>query len=65
MPTKPCVPPKALSPLRRAGISGCCGIWGGNDPTALGAIKTVGAANLQPGKDLQVVGLNWSVDALK
>jgi ABC-type sugar transport system substrate-binding protein len=41
------------------------GIWAGNDPMALGAIKAAGAANLQPGKDLQVVGLNWSVDALE
>jgi ABC-type sugar transport system substrate-binding protein len=41
------------------------GIWAGNDPMALGAIKAAGAANLQPGKDLQVVGLNWSIDALE
>lgn len=41
------------------------GIWAGNDPMALGALKAVSAAHLQPGKDLQVVGLNWSMDALR
>jgi ABC-type sugar transport system substrate-binding protein len=41
------------------------GIWAGNDPMALGAIKAVSAAGLAPGQDLQVVGLNWSEDALR
>jgi ABC-type sugar transport system substrate-binding protein len=41
------------------------GIWAGNDPMALGAIKAAEAAGLEPGKDVQVVGLNWSEDALR
>ncbi|MDE2376301.1 ABC transporter substrate-binding protein [Bradyrhizobium sp.] len=41
------------------------GIWAGNDPMALGAIKAATAAGLTPGKDIQVVGLNWSEDALR
>jgi ABC-type sugar transport system substrate-binding protein len=40
------------------------GIWAGNDPMALGAISAATAAGLAPGKDIQVVGLNWSDDAL-
>lgn len=40
------------------------GIWAGNDPMALGALSAVSAANLTPGKDLHVVGLNWSPQAL-
>lgn len=40
------------------------GIWAGNDPMALGALNAVAAANLTPGKDLHVVGLNWSLSAL-
>lgn len=41
------------------------GIWAGNDPMALGAIKAVSAAGLVPGENIQVVGLNWSEDALR
>ncbi len=41
------------------------GIWAGNDPMALGAISAAMAAGLAPGKDIQVVGLNWSEDALR
>lgn len=41
------------------------GIWAGNDPMALGALKAVAAAGLAPGQDIQVVGLNWSEDALR
>lgn len=41
------------------------GIWAGNDPMALGAIKAAAAAGLTPGKDIQVVGLNWSEEALR
>ena len=41
------------------------GIWAGNDPMALGALKAVAAAGITPGKDIQVVGLNWSEDALR
>lgn len=41
------------------------GVWAGNDPMALGAINAAVAAGLKPGKDLQVVGLNWSEEALR
>jgi ABC-type sugar transport system substrate-binding protein len=41
------------------------GIWAGNDPMALGAIKAAATAGLVPGRDIQVVGLNWSEDALR
>jgi len=41
------------------------GIWAGNDPMALGAIRAATDAGLQPGKNIQVVGLNWSEDALR
>lgn len=41
------------------------GIWAGNDPMALGALRAVVAAGLVPGRDIQLVGLNWSEDALR
>jgi ABC-type sugar transport system substrate-binding protein len=41
------------------------GIWAGNDPMALGALKAVEAAGIAPGEDIQVVGLNWSESALR
>ena len=41
------------------------GIWAGNDPMALGALKAVEAAGITPGETIQVVGLNWSEDALR
>ncbi|MGX4772330.1 ABC transporter substrate-binding protein [Bradyrhizobium guangdongense] len=41
------------------------GIWAGNDPMALGALKAVAAAGITPGQDIQIVGLNWSEDALR
>ena len=41
------------------------GIWAGNDPMALGALKAVAAAGITPGQNIQVVGLNWSEDALR
>jgi len=41
------------------------GIWAGNDPMALGALRAVTAAGLVPGRDIQLVGLNWSEDALR
>lgn len=41
------------------------GIWAGNDPMALGAMTAALAAGLSPGKDIQIVGLNWSDDALR
>jgi ABC-type sugar transport system substrate-binding protein len=53
-----------LSWASRKGIRPA-GIWAGNDPMALGAIKAISAAGLVPGQDLQVVGLNWSEDALR
>jgi len=40
------------------------GIWAANDPMALGAMSAAEKAGLQPGKDLDIVGLNWSKDAL-
>ncbi|TPQ38948.1 sugar ABC transporter substrate-binding protein [Bradyrhizobium guangdongense] len=53
-----------LSWAARKGIRPA-GVWAGNDPMALGAIKAVVAAGLEPGKDLQIVGLNWSEPALR
>lgn len=53
-----------LSWASRKGIRPA-GIWAGNDPMALGAIKAITAAGLAPGQDIQVVGLNWSEDALR
>lgn len=53
-----------LSWAERKGIRPA-GIWAGNDPMALGAIKAASAAGLVPGQDIQVVGLNWSEDALR
>ncbi|MDN5001733.1 ABC transporter substrate-binding protein [Bradyrhizobium sp. GCM10027634] len=41
------------------------GIWAGNDPMALGALRAVEAAGITPGENIQVVGLNWSEDALR
>lgn len=41
------------------------GIWAGNDPMALGALRAVVAAGLVPGRDIQLVGLNWSEEALR
>ena len=40
------------------------GVWAANDPMALGAIDALEAKGLSPGKDVGVVGLNWSADAL-
>ena len=53
-----------LSWAQRKGIRPA-GVWAGNDPMALGAIKAISAAGLVPGEDIQVVGLNWSEDALR
>ncbi|MBW7968206.1 ABC transporter substrate-binding protein [Bradyrhizobium sp. BR 10289] len=53
-----------LSWATRKGIRPA-GIWAGNDPMALGAIKAISTAGLVPGEDIQVVGLNWSEDALR
>jgi len=41
------------------------GVWAGNDPMALGALRAVTAAGLMPGRNIEVVGLNWSDDALR
>jgi len=40
------------------------GIWAANDPMALGAIKAIEANDLAAGRDIDVVGLNWSPDAI-
>ncbi|MBR0831876.1 ABC transporter substrate-binding protein [Bradyrhizobium manausense] len=53
-----------LSWAQRKGIRPA-GIWAGNDPMALGALKAVAAAGITPGESIQVVGLNWSEDALR
>jgi ABC-type sugar transport system substrate-binding protein len=47
----------------RKGIK-VAGIWAANDPMALGALSAAEKAGLQPGKDLAIVGLNWSKGAL-
>ncbi|MBB4368084.1 ABC-type sugar transport system substrate-binding protein [Bradyrhizobium sp. cir1] len=41
------------------------GIWAGNDPMALGALRAITEAGLVPGRNIEVVGLNWSEDALR
>ncbi|OAF09845.1 sugar ABC transporter substrate-binding protein [Bradyrhizobium centrolobii] len=53
-----------LSWASRKGIRPA-GIWAGNDPMALGALHAAASAGLSPGRDIQVVGLNWSEDALR
>ena len=53
-----------LSWAQRKGIRPA-GIWAGNDPMALGALRAVEAAGITPGEKIQVVGLNWSDDALR
>jgi ABC-type sugar transport system substrate-binding protein len=53
-----------LSWAARKGIRPA-GVWAGNDPMALGAIKAISAEGLVPGENIQVVGLNWSEDALR
>lgn len=39
-------------------------IWAANDPIAAGASESLQRADLQPGKDVCLVGLNWSADGL-
>jgi len=41
------------------------GVWAGNDPMALGALRAITAAGLLPGRNIEVVGLNWSEEALR
>lgn len=41
------------------------GVWAGNDPMALGALRAITAAGLAPGRNIEVVGLNWSEEALR
>jgi len=40
-------------------------IWAANDPIAFGAKAALEANNLSPGKDVCLVGLNWSSQGLK
>jgi len=40
------------------------GVWAANDPIALGAIKAIEKRGFAPGRDIGVVGLNWSPEAL-
>ncbi|MFT4763825.1 MAG: ABC-type sugar transport system substrate-binding protein [Oleispira sp.] len=39
-------------------------VWAANDAIALGAIKAIREAELKPGIDVKVVGLNWSPEAI-
>ena len=41
------------------------GVWAANDPMAIGAINAIEKAGLTPGRDIAVVGLNWSPEALE
>lgn len=41
------------------------GVWAANDPMAFGAISALRTHGLEPGRDVFVVGLNWSTEALK
>ncbi len=41
------------------------GIWAGNDPMALGALKAASTRGLKPGTDILIAGLNWSPEALE
>jgi ABC-type sugar transport system substrate-binding protein len=40
------------------------GVWAANDPIAIGAMKAIDQSGLVPGRDIGVVGLNWSPEAL-
>lgn len=40
------------------------GVWAANDPMAIGAIDALERNHLQAGKDVIVVGLNWSGEAI-
>ena len=48
---------------QRSGIRPA-GVWAANDPIALGAMKAMEKNGLAAGRDLGVVGLNWSPEAL-
>src|SRR5262249_22831549 len=48
---------------QRSGIRPA-GVWAANDPIALGAMKAMEKNGLVAGRDLGVVGLNWSPEAL-
>ncbi len=39
-------------------------IWAANDPMALGAIKALETADIEPGTDVVVAGLNWSPEGV-
>lgn len=41
------------------------GVWAANDPMAFGAMNAAKRVGYVPGKDLIVVGLNWSPNALR
>ncbi len=40
-------------------------IWAANDPIAAGAVQALREFDLQPGRDVCVVGLNWSASGLQ
>ena len=52
--------------LEWAGSQGItpAGIWAANDPIAFGAIDAIEQMGLSAGKDIPVVGLNWSGEAI-
>jgi ABC-type sugar transport system substrate-binding protein len=52
-----------LAWAKRSGIRPA-GIWSANDPIALGAMRALEKHGLVPGRDIGVVGLNWSPEAL-
>lgn len=56
---------RVLQHYQRLGERRPVGIWAANDPIALGAIDALRDNGLEPGRDVGVVGLNWSPMALK
>lgn len=55
---------RVLKHYGRVGSRKPVGVWAANDPIALGAIQALRDNGLTPGKDVGVVGLNWSPEAL-
>ena len=40
-------------------------VWAANDPIANGAIRAIREKDLEPGEDILVTGLNWSIEAVR
>ena len=55
---------KYLAWAKRAGVR-VAGVWAANDPMALGAMTALRTAGLSPGKDVMIVGLNWSREGVE